>query len=93
MVLLIDSDSLIYYEAYKEDTNDALNGIDIRVKRILEENNATKFVMFLTEGKCFRYAKATVSEYKGNRKDNINYSCWPTRCTINAFCACIRFSA
>lgn len=69
LVLLIDADSLIYYEAYKEDTNDALNGIDVRIKRILEENGTTKFVMFLTEGKCFRYNKAVTSEYKGNRKD------------------------
>lgn len=71
LVLLVDADSLLYYEAFKEDTNDALNGIDVRVKRILEENNASKFVMFLTEGKCFRYSKAIASEYKGNRKDNV----------------------
>lgn len=68
--ILIDADSLIYYEAYKENLEEALGGIDSRVEKILQENNTTKYIMFLTEGKCFRYSKAITKDYKHNRKSD-----------------------
>lgn len=69
-ILLIDADSLIYYEAYKEKVEWAISGIDERIKRIMEENNTTKYILFLTEGKCFRYAEAKSKDYKANRTSN-----------------------
>jgi hypothetical protein len=68
-VLLIDADSLIYYEAHRESIQEAIQGIDERVQRIFQETGANKYIMFLTEGKCFRYDIAFSKEYKGNRKD------------------------
>lgn len=67
LVLLIDADSLIYYEASNEEFDYAKEGIDRRIKRILTENNANKYIMVLTEGKCFRHKAASVKQYKGNR--------------------------
>jgi len=68
LVLLIDIDSILYYEAYKEKLEWAIQGIDERMKRIFNENGTNKYIAFLTEGKCFRYSKAKSSDYKGNRK-------------------------
>jgi 5'-3' exonuclease len=68
LVLLIDADSLIYYEAYKESVYEALEGIDNRIKTILEENNTNKYVMFLTGSDCFRYSMAQSNDYKESRK-------------------------
>lgn len=67
-VLLIDIDSLIYYEAYKEKLEWAIQGIDERMARIFSETGTNKYIAFLTEGKCFRYDRAKSSEYKGARK-------------------------
>lgn len=66
--LLIDGDSLIYYEAYKDSLVDAIYGVDKRVNRILEDCRSTTYHMFLTEGKCFRYDRAVTKEYKHSRK-------------------------
>lgn len=68
LVLLIDIDSILYYEAHKEKLEWAIQGIDERMERIFNENNTTKYIAFLTEGKCFRYAKALSSDYKGSRQ-------------------------
>ena len=67
-VLLIDIDSIIYYEAFKEKLEWAIQGIDERMQRIFKETGTNKYIAFLTEGKCFRYAKALSSDYKGSRK-------------------------
>lgn len=68
LVLLIDIDSILYYEAHKEKLEWAIQGIDERMKRIFNENKTNKYIAFLTEGKCFRYAKALSSDYKGSRQ-------------------------
>ena len=68
-IVLVDADSLIYYEAHKEDLEESIQGIDRRVRRILEDCNTNKYIMFLTEGKCFRYDRAKSREYKGSRKN------------------------
>lgn len=66
--LLIDGDSLIYYEAHKDSLEEAINGIDKRIERIFEDCGSTTYHMFLTEGKCFRYDRAITKEYKHSRK-------------------------
>lgn len=68
IVLLIDIDSILYYEAHKEKLEWAISGIDERMKRIFDENKTNKYIAFLTEGKCFRYDKALSSDYKGSRQ-------------------------
>jgi 5'-3' exonuclease len=69
--LLIDGDSLIYYEAHREDIQEAIEGIDRRMKRIFEDCGHTSYHLFLTEGRCFRYDKAITKEYKHSRKDKV----------------------
>jgi 5'-3' exonuclease len=65
-ICLIDADSLMYYEMDKPTLEDAIYGIDQRIATMLSECNTSKFVGFLTEGRCFRYEVA--DNYKGNRK-------------------------
>ena len=65
-ICLIDADSLLYYEMDKPTLEDAIYGIDQRIATMLSECNTSKFVGFLTEGRCFRYEVA--DNYKGNRK-------------------------
>ena len=67
-VALIDGDSLIYFEMGKETLEEALIGIDNRIHTMLEQCNTKKYAGFLTQGKCFRYDRATTRPYKGNRK-------------------------
>jgi len=67
-IALIDGDSLIYYEMGKPTLEEALQGIDTRIRHMLEQCNSTKYAGFLTAGKCFRYAAAKTKPYKGNRK-------------------------
>ena len=67
-IALIDGDSLIYYEMGKPTLEEALQGIDTRIKHMLEQCNANKYAGFLTSGKCFRYSIAKTKPYKGNRK-------------------------
>lgn len=65
-ICLIDADSLLYYEMDKPTLEDAIYGIDQRIATMLSECNTSKFVGFLTEGRCYRYNVA--ENYKGNRK-------------------------
>jgi len=65
-ICLIDADSLLYYEMDKPTLEDAIYGIDQRIATMLSECNTSKFVGFLTEGRCFRYD--VTDNYKGNRK-------------------------
>ena len=65
---LIDGDSLIYYEMNKPTLEEALQGIDTRIRHMLEQCKANKYAGFLTAGNCFRYAAAKTKPYKGNRK-------------------------
>jgi hypothetical protein len=66
--ILIDGDSLIYYEMGKPTLEEALQGIDQRINQMLVECKATKYAGFLTSGKCFCYSVAETKPYKGNRK-------------------------
>jgi hypothetical protein len=68
-ILLIDADSLIYYEAFKETLIEALEGIDERMERIFKETGSNKYIAFLTPSGCFRYDRAYTKDYKGSRKD------------------------
>ena len=68
MIALIDGDSLIYYEMGKPTLEEALQGIDTRIRHMLEQCNANKYAGFLTSGRCFRYNAAKTRPYKGNRK-------------------------
>ena len=67
-IALIDGDSLIYYEMNKPTLEEALHGLDTRIRHMLEQCNASKYAGFLTAGKCFRYNAAKTKPYKGNRK-------------------------
>ena len=67
-IALIDADSLIYYEMGKPTLEEALEGIDSRIKQMLEVTGATHYSGFLTSGRCFRYDVAKTKPYKGNRK-------------------------
>ena len=66
--VLIDGDSLIYFEMNKPTLEEALVGIDNRMHTILDAFKTTQYAGFLTQGKCFRYDRATTRPYKGNRK-------------------------
>jgi len=66
--VLIDGDSLIYFEMGKPTLEEAITGIDNRIRTILNAFETTKFAGFLTQGKCFRYDRASTKPYKGNRK-------------------------
>tara|TARA_R110000744_G_scaffold98429_1_gene190204 strand:- start:1057 stop:1809 length:753 start_codon:yes stop_codon:yes gene_type:complete len=66
--VLIDADSLIYFEMNKPTLEEAIAGIDDRMTTMLAETKATDFAGFLTVGRCFRYNRAETRDYKGNRK-------------------------
>tara|TARA_R110002126_G_scaffold47605_5_gene133368 strand:+ start:4275 stop:5021 length:747 start_codon:yes stop_codon:yes gene_type:complete len=67
-VLLIDGDSLIYYEAFKDQTlEQAKIGINKRLLYMCKENGTNKYVGWLTQGKCFRYKVAVSKGYKSAR--------------------------
>lgn len=67
-VLLIDGDSLIYYEAFKEQPLEkAIEGINKRLLHMCKENNTNRYVGFLTKGGCFRYGVAKSLGYKSGR--------------------------
>jgi hypothetical protein len=55
ITVLIDGDSLIYFEMGKPTLEEALIGIDNRIRTILEAFDTTQYAGFLTQGKCFRY--------------------------------------
>lgn len=67
-VLLIDGDSLIYYEAFKEQTEEeAIEGINKRLLHMCKETGTKRYVGFLTKGSCFRYKTAKSKGYKSTR--------------------------
>jgi 5'-3' exonuclease len=67
-VLLIDGDSLIYYEAFKDQSfEEASIGLNKRLIHMCRENNTNKYIGFLTKGKCFRYKIAKSQGYKETR--------------------------
>lgn len=66
--LLIDGDSLIYFEMGKETLEEALTSLDGRILEMLNQSEADKYAGFMTIGKCFRYKEAKTRKYKGNRK-------------------------
>lgn len=71
-IALIDADSLIYISCYNKDNNlktleECKNTADEFIKNILDATKTSKFLLFLTIGKGFRYKVYT--EYKANRKD------------------------
>ena len=67
-IALIDGDSLIYYEMKKHTLDEALAGIDVRIKNMINITGCNYYAGFLTKGKCFRYNVATTKPYKYNRK-------------------------
>ena len=67
-IALIDGDSLIYYEMKKHTLEEALAGIDVRIKNMINITGCNYYAGFLTNGKCFRYNVATTKPYKYNRK-------------------------
>ena len=67
-IALIDGDSLIYYEMGKPTLEEALHGLDNRIRTMIEQCGANKYAGFLTSGRCFRYAAAKTKPYKGNRR-------------------------
>ena len=67
-IALIDGDSLIYYEMKKHSLEEALAGIDERIKTMINITGCNYYAGFLTKDKCFRYDVATTKPYKYNRK-------------------------
>lgn len=68
MIALIDGDSLIYYEAFKDQTlEEAQFGINKRLKFLLEKVGTERYLGFLTGPKCFRYNVAKSKGYKSSR--------------------------
>ena len=66
--LLIDGDSLMYYEAFKEQSEEkAIESINKRLLYMCEQNNADRYLGFLTKGSCFRYKVAKSKGYKESR--------------------------
>lgn len=67
-VVLIDADSLLYFEMGKPTLEEAIAGIDHRILTMLNVNETCNFAGFLTIGRCFRYNAAKTKNYKYNRK-------------------------
>jgi DNA polymerase-1 len=68
MIALIDGDSLIYYEAFKEQTlEEAKLGINKRLSFLLEKVGTNRYVGYLTGSKNFRYKVAVSKGYKSSR--------------------------
>jgi hypothetical protein len=65
--LLIDGDSLAYYSMSAETLEEGMQGIDARIKYMLEVTETEKYHLFLST-KSFRHNIATIRPYKGNRK-------------------------
>ena len=67
-ILLIDGDSLMYYEAFKEQTEEeAIDGINKRLLHMCKETGTNEYIGFLTKGSCFRYKVAKSKGYKSTR--------------------------
>jgi len=75
MVNLIDADSILYLSLPRK--NDLDRSYEASIKRlntlindINKSCNTTKYILFITKGKCFRYKNYKYSKgYKHNRKD------------------------
>mgnify|MGYP003149704873 CR=1 FL=1 len=67
-VALIDGDSLLYYEMGKPTLEEAIEGLDMRIRQILNFAEVDCYAGFLTLSKCFRYNIAKTRPYKYNRK-------------------------
>lgn len=74
MIALIDGDSLIYYEAFKKDSDgnpqsfeDAKEGINKRLTYMLKKLDTDRYIGFLTGSKNFRYKVAKSKGYKSSR--------------------------
>ena len=67
-IVLIDADSLLYFEMGKDTLEEAIDGINQRIQQIIIETEAESYIGYLTLGKCFRYAAAKTKPYKYNRK-------------------------
>jgi len=72
-ILLIDADSLMYYEMGAKSLEEATANIDDRIDSMLKATGATSYAGFLTLGKCFRYDIGNKcvydnTAYKHNRK-------------------------
>lgn len=72
---LIDADSILYLtlpgknnpeKTYEE----CLQEIDNRIQDILLHTNSDRYILFLTEGKCFRYRDIKVSNAYKHRRQN-----------------------
>lgn len=66
--VLIDGDSLIYFEMGKPTLEEGIAGLNDRLNTILDQCGTNKYAGFLTSGRCFRYNTAKTRDYKGNRK-------------------------
>lgn len=76
MLTIVDADSLIFFSLPKKDSNstfeDCLNELNNRINDILFKTKADKYILCLTEGKCFRYKKwKYANDYKSSRRDNV----------------------
>lgn len=75
MVTIIDGDSLIFLSLPKKNQENpsyenCLLELHSRINDILIKTKADKYVICITEGKCFRYKKWKFSSnYKANRQD------------------------
>jgi hypothetical protein len=72
-ILLIDADSLLYYEMNSESLDEAIAGIDDRINAMLTAAKTNTYTGFLTLSKCFRYDIDNShvydsTPYKHNRK-------------------------
>jgi len=75
-ILLIDADSLMYYEMGAKSLEEATANIDKRINSMLQATGATSYAGFLTIGKCFRYDIGNNCvynnlPYKHNRKGGV----------------------
>lgn len=70
-LVLIDGDSLLYYEAFKEQTfEEAKLNIFKRLKIILERTKTNKYAAFLSCSDNFRHSIAKTKKYKSGRTGN-----------------------
>ena len=70
-IVLIDADSLLYFEMGRDTLEEAIEGIDQRIEQIITETEADSCIGYLTLGKCFRYDIAKSKPYKHNRKGSM----------------------
>jgi hypothetical protein len=74
MLTIIDGDSLVFFSLPKKHQENptfeyCLDEMKQRINDILYKTKATKYIICITEGRCFRYKKWKFSsDYKENRK-------------------------